>query len=34
VKRIIERHGGHISAESAVGEGACFVFTLRVSLHG
>lgn len=28
VKRIIERHGGHISAESAVGEGACFVFTL------
>lgn len=28
VKRIINRHGGTISAESAVGEGAVFYFTL------
>jgi signal transduction histidine kinase len=28
VKRIIERHGGTIRAESAPGEGATFWFTL------
>ena len=28
VKRIIVRHGGDISAESAVGDGATFRFTL------
>src|SRR6185312_11934593 len=29
VKRIVARHGGHIWAEAAVGEGAAFFFTLQ-----
>ena len=28
VKRIIERHGGEISASGELGQGACFTFTL------
>ncbi|MDE2453146.1 MAG: PAS domain S-box protein, partial [Burkholderiales bacterium] len=28
VQRIVERHGGSVSARGAVGEGACFEFTL------
>jgi light-regulated signal transduction histidine kinase (bacteriophytochrome) len=28
VKRLIDRHNGHIEAESSVGAGACFRFTL------
>jgi len=31
VKRIVARHGGHVWAESLVGEGAKFFFTLKVS---
>lgn len=30
VRRIIERHGGTVSGEGAVGQGACFRFTLPV----
>lgn len=28
VKRVVERHGGHVRAEAAVDQGACFHFTL------
>jgi signal transduction histidine kinase len=30
VKRILERHGGTISAEASVGKGAAFTFTLPI----
>ncbi len=33
VKRIIERHGGSISATGAPGQGACFTFTLPEQLE-
>jgi signal transduction histidine kinase len=31
VRRIIERHGGRVWPESAVGQGACFLFTLHAA---
>ena len=31
VKKIVERHGGHIRVESEAGEGARFLFTLPVA---
>jgi light-regulated signal transduction histidine kinase (bacteriophytochrome) len=30
VRRILDRHGGHIRVESAPGQGACFYFTLGI----
>ena len=34
VKKIVERHGGTVSVESAVGQGATFYFTLRPAPAG
>ena len=33
VQHIVRRHGGRIWAEAAVGQGACFFFTLDASYH-
>ena len=32
-RRILERHGGHIWAESTPGEGSCFYFALPDAAH-